>query len=271
MDGKEYYFDITKDYDFIELIEYWEEKINLDQQSIRPKPDLDFVLKTDILLNNADKKNLIVNNYNLSNQNPLILDTNKIKQNNLLMILDTETTDFAGDIIQLGYIIIDLNKPNNNQIIKSSNKLVKNRIPSINSTKIHNITVEQLRNDGIDFYNLIEEFVKDLEQVKKIIGHNISFDLRIIINNLRKFGINICDNNFKPITNLFEHFDIECTRKLSKGKSLENLHIELFGKQIPGAHDALIDVLATFQCYLELMKNQNNLITKSQNQMDLFV
>ena len=181
------------------------------------------------------------------------------------MILDTETTDFAGDIIQLAWII---SNPNDGyKIIKKSNKFIKDRIPSTKSSKIHNISIDKLRTDGIDFYLVMKEFIKDLESVNKIIGHNISFDLRMIINNLRKFNINVVNSQMdKIILNIFEEHDIICTKKLSGGKSLENLYIELFGNKFIGAHDAMADVDSTLECYIKLIekikKNNKQTIPK---------
>ncbi len=269
MDGKEYYFSIPNDYNFVELIEYWEEKINLDQQSLRQKPNLELFLSSNIIKNTDNNciKLTTNNNKNIITQIKLEINkTNKIK-NNLMMILDTETTDFNGDIIQLAYLIIDLDKEN--KTIKTFNKIIKDRIPSTSSTKIHNITIHKIRNEGIDFIEIIKEFISDIAQVNIILGHNISFDLRIMINNLRKFSIQIVGENNLIINNFFSHLDIICTRKLSGGKSLENLHLELFGEKVSGAHDALNDVIATLNCYIELTKKEN--LKKSINQLDLFV
>ena len=37
----------------------------------------------------------------------------------------------------------------------------------------------------------MQEFIYDLSKINKIIGHTISFDLRTILNNIRKFQIKI--------------------------------------------------------------------------------
>jgi DNA polymerase III epsilon subunit-like protein len=249
LDGKEYYLDIPKNYDYLKLINFYEEKIELDQLSIRPKPNLKYILNTNEDINNLkDDEIPKINNIVYKNDK-------EIKKYS--MTLDTETTDFTGDIIQIAWIITD--PSNNNKIIKKSNKFIKNRIPSTQSEKIHNINIEKLRKEGLDFYIVMNEFIEDLFNVNKIIGHNISFDLRIITNNLRKFSINIIDsltNNM--ILNVFENFEIICTKKLSGGKSLSNLYFDLFDKTIEGAHDALVDVEKTFECYCCLINKNNN-------------
>lgn len=256
MDGKEYYMDIPNNYDFIELIDYFEEKIQLDQLSIRPKPELDYIIQT-----NTSNQTNSINTSNLQNQYHTITfdssNKSKSKLNKHMMVLDTETTDFAGDIIQLAWIIYD---SSTNKIIKKSNIFVKDRIPTLKSQFVHNISLDKLRTVGVEFYQLIKEFVKDLETVNTVVGHNISFDLRMIINNLRKFNINIIDEETKNyISNIFDTHNIECTKKLSGGKSLEKLYLELFGEKFLGAHDAMVDVESTLACYLQLieLKKQN--------------
>lgn len=174
-----------------------------------------------------------------------------------MMVLDTETTDFTGDIIQLAWIIYDLET---NKIIKKSNIFVKDRIPTLKSQSVHNISLNKLRTDGVEFYQLMTEFVKDLEYINTIVGHNISFDLRMIINNLRKFNINIINGETKNhISNIFDGYNIECTKKLSGGKSLEKLFFELFGEKFLGAHDAMVDVESTLACYIQLIKQKNKM------------
>lgn len=258
MDGKEYYMDLPNDYDFIQLIDYFEVKIQLDQLSIRPKPDLDYLIQTESKTMNEN----LIHDKNLNMEQIIIYD-NKNKYDKLIMVLDTETTDFTGDIIQLAWIIYNVD---NHKIYKKYNKFVKDRIPTNKSILIHNISLEKLRNEGIEFFELMKEFISDLEKVDKIIGHNISFDVRIINNNLRKFNINIIDKYLKKkIINIFENNTIECTKKLSGGKSLENLYFSLSGEKILGAHDAMIDVETTLNCYIKILKNNkikysNNLI-----------
>jgi DNA polymerase III epsilon subunit-like protein len=253
MDGKEYYFNIPPDYNFIKLIEYFEEKIKVEQLSIRSKPNLNLIISNEHI-------KLTSNNNNIYTQKTIIFNNKTKKIFDYIMVLDTETTDFSGDVIQLAWVIV--NPSDNYKIIKKSNKFILDRISTVKSSKIHNISLNKLRIDGIDFFIVMQEFINDLSSLNKIIGHNIAFDLRIIINNLRKFEINIIDNNNNKIINLFNNIEIICTKKLSNGLSLENLYLNLFEKKILGAHDAMTDVNATLECYIKLNKlnSQTNII-----------
>jgi DNA polymerase III epsilon subunit-like protein len=177
-----------------------------------------------------------------------IKSRNPEREDQNFMILDTETADLNGDIIQLAYIIV--NKEMN--IIKTVNKYIKDRIPTVQTIDIHKITVDKLKKNGEDFYSVMTEFIKDLENVNYIVGHNVGYDLRAIINNLRKFELKVITNN-KINTNIFNNIKIEDTYIISK-KSLEKLYFEAYNKSIENAHNALNDVLATFNCYKYLIK-----------------
>jgi len=85
-------------------------------------------------------------------------------------------------------------------------------------------------------------------------------------------GCNIIDTSTnKIISNIFKDINIICTKKLSGGKSLENLYIEFFGLKFIGAHDAMVDVESTLKCYIELDKQdkqnkQNHQITTNMSE-----
>jgi DNA polymerase III epsilon subunit-like protein len=236
MDGKEYLFDIEPNFNKENLITYLEEIINKDQQSIRNYPDLKYM--------SIDKSQLNINNKIIDYK----INFNKKNVNNTL-IFDTETSGFDDvDIIQIAYVIIDENK----NIIKKQNYYVKDRISSIQAQGIHNITVDKLRTVGKDFFYIMNEFITDLQNVNTIVGHNLDFDIRAVLNNLRKYDIKIINNNIEEY-NLFKQFIIYDTYKISKVK-LNKLYFDLFNDNIINAHDALSDVEATLKCYLELKK-----------------
>jgi DNA helicase-2/ATP-dependent DNA helicase PcrA len=237
MNGHEYSFIIPENYKTTntknELIEYLETKIKNDQQSNRNYPSIN-----QNILNNNNNNIIQVKSPDIQ----FVLNTNENNTNNF-MVLDTETSDLNGDVIQIAYIIVD----ENYNIIKKFNKYIKNRIPSKETIEIHGITVEKLRTCGEDFNLVFTEFINDLKSIDYIVGHNVGYDLRVIVNNLRKYDIKIITNGYINY-NLFKQFLIKDTYSLTH-KSLEKLHFEYFGKPIVGAHDAINDVLATFECY----------------------
>ena len=244
MHGFEYRFDIPEIYKIkdkqIEFISYFENKINLDQLSIRRFPSI---------------------NYELLNDNKLIITKYKSKQiifehidnNDNFIVLDTETAELNGDIIQLAYIIVDKDM----NIIKKVSKYIKDRIPSNETIPIHHITIDKLRNEGKDFYEVMNEFINDLKNVNYIVGHNIGYDIRVILSNLRKFELKIITNGIIN-NNIFNDIVIKDTYSMSS-KSLGNLYMEIYDKPINYAHDALYDVIATFDCYKYLINTKLNI------------
>ena len=244
MYGFEYKFDIPEIYKLRdkqkEFISYFENKVKLDQLSIRTFPSINYELLND--------NKLIVTEYE-----PKQVIFEKTSDNGNFMVLDTETADLNGDIIQLAYIIVDKDM----NIIKKVSKYIKDRIPSNETILIHHITIDKLRNEGKDFYEVMNKFINDLENVNYIVGHNIGYDIRVILSNLRKFELKIITNDVLN-NNLFNDIAIKDTYSMS-GKSLGNLHMEIFNKPIDGAHDALYDVIATFDCYKYLINSKLNL------------
>ena len=175
-------------------------------------------------------------------------ENNKVKDKTI--VIDTETSNFYNDILQISYVICD----DTGKIIKTVDSYIKNRIPSNDSIKIHGITKDKINSAGIDFSLVIEELMKDLSQCKNIVGHNLQYDLTTIQNDIRTYGINIVNVNDKPKINIFEDLKIIDTLTLAKKKiKLEALYIELFGKGFSGAHNALNDVIATKDCYFKLV------------------
>ena len=247
MNGEEYYFGLAENYNYLKLIEFLKRKIELEQQSIRTKPNMKLILPC------VDTSISINSNRLVSNNIPINLN---FPNKNYSMVLDTETTELNGDIIQIAWVLVQFDIYGNHTIIKQFNKLVKDRIPTSKSIQIHKIDINKIRTFGEDFYNIIQDFIQDLQQTHTIIGHNISFDLRIILNNLRKFGIGIIDEKSNQmIFNLFDNFNIVCTKKLNGGGTLEQMHMNLEKTQFDGAHDALYDVLATLRCYSKLIQS----------------
>ena len=241
--GKKYKFSIPDNYKYDKLLEYFEKLIKLDQLSIRSKP-IDLSINLEISNNN-----LINNNTTI---NLIILNLIDIESRNYSIVLDTETSSLNGDILQLAWILLD----EKNNIVSKSNYYIKDRISTKEAFAIHKISINKLREEGIEFTKVVELFVKDLEKTKIIIGHNIHYDLRCLLKNFRKYDIEFKINN-NICYNIFNIFDIICTKKMSGNKSLENLYLDLFNKNFINAHDALTDVINTHKCYVKLLEKQN--------------
>ena len=235
MDGKYYKLEVPKiNYD--SLISYIEIMIKRDQNNHRAS-------------NNPLHMSSLEYKFDVSK---LVLKEIIYKQDNknYIIIIDTETSSFYNDILQLAYVICDTS----GNIIKQVNSFVKNRLPSTESMKVHGITHEKIKKDGKDFYLIIEELIKDISTCETIVGHNIHYDLSTIQNDIRSYGINIIKEDKTPMLNILENIKTVDTITLAGKKiKLEELYMELFNKKIIGAHNALNDVLATKECYFSLL------------------
>ena len=125
---------------------------------------------------------------------------------------------------------------------------------------------------GIPFYDAISEFITDLNNCNSVIGHNISFDIKKINDNIKKYIIPIVDNNNNLIFDIFYDKKIICTLKLYSnyiekinldrkknnqkplGKKLIDMYKYFFDTEFINAHNAINDVLATYDCYKKLIQ-----------------
>ena len=206
------------------------------------------LMDKNVVLNIDDNYFDYINNNVLDIEIPFKKNNNKYK-----IVLDTETNgvDKYDDILQLAYIIID----DENNIIKTVNKFIKNRKNKPDVFEKNNITDEML-NNGDNFIDVFTEFIKDMENITDIIGHNIQFDIRMINENIEKYNL--------IIENIFENVEIICTLNLFRNYvklnninvklNLETMYKVLTNNDLIGAHDALNDINGTFECYKILIK-----------------
>ena len=206
-----------------------------------------------------------------------------------VLIFDTETTGLPQPdasifqhnkwphIIQLSYI--SYNTENNtfeyyNHYIKIDDSITI----TPESYNIHKITKEFLNENGISIIDALNRFNVCLNSADIIVGHNISFDKRIVLvecyrNKIQQKFTYKNDNNIKIKRTEFctmKNGKIFCNivrinklqRQYLKTPSLK----ELFNKCFPdedlpnNLHDAFIDILITFRCYYKLVTNNDILV-----------
>lgn len=175
-------------------------------------------------------------------------------------ILDTNQWPY---ILQLSYILFDTKTKT---VISCSDNIIK--IPdyveiSEGSISIHKISREVCNDKGISIIEAIDKFNECLLKCDIIVGHNISFDKRMMMVE--------CIRNKKP-----QYFTIKgvrkneyCTMKKSvdlckipainkdgeqyyKYPKLSELHQHLFNIIPDGLHNAMADVLICLRCYILL-------------------
>ncbi len=180
------------------------------------------------------------------------------------MILDTETNGLPivkrfnvyhnpkdlkyyenSRMIELGYSIYSIDK------IKLSDtcNLIKPDSFTISNSDIHGITQNIAETKGLPISVILNMFDKDLDLVGAIVGHNIMFDITIILSECHRYG-------FHKLVNKIMEKELICTMKLGKqylgipkSPSLIVLHRSLFKKYISQTHRAMDDVNLCAECY----------------------
>lgn len=128
----------------------------------------------------------------------------------------------------------------------------------------HGITLEQARDEGIDPVILTEHFMDWAEKAQLMVGHNESFDRRLMrISAARHKGFKweptcpaFCTMwkskfiiNLPPTQRM-----IETGMPGPKAPKLEEAYQYFFGEKLEGAHDALVDVQASVRVMWHLIR-----------------
>ena len=202
-----------------------------------------------------------------------------------VLVFDTETTGLQEKgasiydkskwpyIIQLSYILYDLS--NNSALIKNNYiKLDESVIISQESFNIHNISREILNERGINIVDALKEFNKYLNTCDIVVGHNISFDKRMIFVECFRHAVKqyftcyegnekIHKTEFCTMKNTTHYCKLERLSKTNhvyiKNPKLSELYALLFPNEpLPkDLHNSLIDVAITLRCYVKYVYNSD--------------
>ncbi len=185
----------------------------------------------------------------------------------MYLFFDTETTGLPRDynapasdtnnwprMIQIGWILSD----EDGSRIDSAEYIIKPdgfTIP-VAASNIHGISTERAIEEGVELDEVLNIFSDMINDADTIVAHNISFDEKIIG---AEFVRRKTANNFdsKPKFCTMKSTTDFCKipgRYGFKWPKLSELHINLFGEDFEGAHDAFADIEATERCFFELKK-----------------
>ncbi len=129
------------------------------------------------------------------------------------------------------------------------------------SERIHGISTDLAREQGIPLDEVLDKFNKALQQSKFVVGQNVGFDINIM-------GAEFIRRDFENSLQEMPVLDTctETTAELCKipggrgGKfklpTLTELHEFLFDEAFAEAHNATADVEATTRCFLELVRKR---------------
>lgn len=194
-------------------------------------------------------------------------------------IINPDTLNLWPHIVQLSYVVYDASK---NKILNVTDAIVelpKDVTITEESTKIHGISNELMREKGIESKILITELFKHLRTADLIVGHNVSFDINMLMVELLRLIYS--NNEFMIQSELisYKHYfhfitnakNICCTMKIAKDlcqikaiskfgneynkfPKLIELHEKLFVNETPkNLHNSLNDIMVTLRCFCKLV------------------
>jgi len=197
-----------------------------------------------------------------------------------VLAFDTETTGLPTErnasimdlekwphILQLSYVVYDTEEK---KIIVCEDDIIKidleKVVISLESIAIHGITPEICLEKGISINDALNKFNKELLKADLIIGHNISFDKRMVMVECNRTKIRQKFTNggvrkpeYCTMKNSSELCGIEMTNTVSGEKyfkfpTLAQLYTHLFRMEAPkDLHNALVDVVVCLRCYVKIV------------------
>jgi DNA polymerase-3 subunit epsilon len=182
----------------------------------------------------------------------------------LILFFDTETTGTPKDykapltewprLVQLAAILTDID----GNVIKVVDRIVFPigfEIPE-EAANIHGITTEIATEEGAPLEIVLDELEGMIGQSDLIVGHNISFDRKIVGGEFLREGRLDPLHHTNRICTMFKSIKF-CAIPGPRGfkwPKLQELHVKLFGKEFEDAHNALADIYATKDCYFKLVE-----------------
>ena len=184
-------------------------------------------------------------------------------------------------MVQLSWTIMHVIDNSKTDIIKDY--MIKPSGFIIPDSKFHNVTHKIAMEKGFELSQLVLILLQDLNSVDFIIGHNIWFDINIIMSELSRLVtsnkiepelLQHTKNCMKTIYKLAKNNKIVCSGVFSKNiLKLKSHHpkyfkmpklIELYkyyyGEEFENQHDSKYDVLALLKCIVKTCNLQNYII-----------
>ena len=201
-----------------------------------------------------------------------------------VICFDTETTGLPENrntsiyetskwpnIVQLSFMVYDVEKK---EIVEEYDEIIKideGVVLTPKSVEIHGISRDVISERGVPISDALLAFKRALNSCERCIGHNISFDKRLlIVEAIRNKGFDSSDNSYvqfqfkTEFCTMLKSVEICKIEKLRgdgtiyfKYPTLIELHYHLFKKTPENAHNSKVDVLICLRCYCKLTDNQD--------------
>lgn len=179
----------------------------------------------------------------------------------MYLFFDTETTGTGSSarVTQLAFILTD----KDGNIIKEYESLVKPdgwKVPKQKFFIDNNMSTERCEKYGVPIAEVMEHFAEALSKCEYKIAHNIQFDNRMMLNEIKIFGATgkafTSKNQFCTMLSTVDYCNIPGRFGKPKWPKLIELYVKLFNEEFDGAHDALADVKAMIKCFFKLKEQK---------------
>lgn len=179
--------------------------------------------------------------------------------NGTVIVFDTETTGLTDndDVVQLAVVAM-----RKREELFSKAVYLKNQVPidGTEAQKVNGITDELLRKSGLDPVDVLSDFLALIEKtiseegMALLVAHNLSFDYRMIVNMMRKYGIadDLPERAMGCCTKEFVK-SLQLPKSILPGNHLRNC-IRVFQLDAKNSHDALDDAKACWELFNFLTK-----------------
>lgn len=126
------------------------------------------------------------------------------------------------------------------------------------ASKVHGITTERALREGVSCKAAVYFFLGAARLADELVGHNVEFDEHVVGSELvRHWGKNYIQG-MKHVDTMKDGDVINwCAIPGARGYKwprLIELYTKLFGKEFDGAHNSMMDIKATRDCFWELRK-----------------
>lgn len=181
-------------------------------------------------------------------------------------------------IIQLSYILYDMDAPENSKVFNKYIDIPDNVVISEGSAAIHHITREKIstvpEENRSTIQDALTEFLNDVKLAEIVVGHNVQFDRKMVVAELLRLSV---EANLPQIKDMMDEANFECTMikttpmcnlkykqnytdKITgqpkffykiKSPKLSEAYTYFFGYEPAGdsLHDALVDVIVCLRVF----------------------
>lgn len=171
-----------------------------------------------------------------------------------LFFFDTETTwlNSNDQVLQFWGIFWTFDWENFHEERRISQFINVTKEISPDAERVHGISKDKVKNFWyIEDY--IDEILLYIKKADYIIWHNLDFDIKMLKQECNRIWQDFARDNIKSFCTMKETIDI-LNLPGKKRPKLSELYYYLFNKCFNNAHDAMADIEATKDCFIELVK-----------------